>query len=196
MKHAVFLLLLFAVIALCCPAFSESTNSVYIEPGEEWCWDPGSDNTFEGEMNLSGYTGQAVSIIMYSDLTGEINNNEAVFTSLNGKRITIMKQSNTLQCNPDDSPVIQFSGRLKLPEKEHVKKVSLSFRIMSEDGRNLNTVSALISNDTENKVSQSAFYIPFQANTITVSLGAAAIIVWCIAVFLNYKNKKYTKQGE
>ena len=195
MKHAVFLLLILAVISLFCPAFGENTINVHIESGEEWCWDPGSDNTFTGEINFSGYTGQNISIILSSDLSGE-SENEAVFTSLNGKRITIMKQSNTLQCNPDENPVIQFTGRLKLPEKEHVKKLSLSFRFMSGDGQDLNTVSVLISNDIDSQVSQSAFYIPYRAGIITVLLGTAAVIVWCATVFLNYRNNKHSKQGE
>ena len=202
MKRYSFLLILTAVAALCiCPAVSEENPGDWVAAGEGWSWDLGAYNTFEGELDISEFIGQDISVEMSADLSYDPETEQdsmPVFTIVNGKRIVMLKQTNTIRCTPDEeNPILKYSGRIRLPEKEHVSKITFQHRLLNENGEELKTAACRIDDgDSAAKGSGNTFYIRFRTGTITLILGIAAAAVWCTAVIRFVRIRKCRRTGE
>ena len=198
MKRYSFLLILTAVAALCiCPAVSEENPGDWVAAGEGWSWDLGAYNTFEGELDISEFIGQDISVEMSADLSYDPES-MPVFTIVNGKRIVMLKQTNTIRCTPDEeNPILKYSGRIRLPEKQHVSKITFQHRLLNENGEELKTAACRIDDgDSAAKGSGNTFYIRFRTGTITLILGIAAAAVWCTAVIRFVRIRKCRRTGE
>ena len=202
MKRFPFLLFMAVFLALCfSSAISENIEADRISAGEEWSWDPGAYNTFEGSIDLSEYTGRDISVEMSTDLVYDIKTEQSsmpVFTIVNGKRIVMLKQTNTIRCLPDEAnPVLQFSGRIRLPEKQHTSQITFQLCLKDENGEELKTVACRIhdGNDAARSAG-SSFYIRFRTETVTLILTIAAAAVWSIAVIRFLRTRKQKRTGE
>lgn len=202
MKRYPFLLFMAVFLVLCVSfATSENTAADRISAGEEWSWDPGAYNTFEGSIDLYEYTGRDISVEMSTDLVYDTKTEQSsmpVFTIVNGKRIVMLKQTNTIRCLPDEAnPVLRFSGRIRLPEKQHTSQITFQFCLKDENGEELKTVACRI--DDGNDAARSAgssFYIRFRTETVTLILAIAAAAVWSVAVIRFLRIRKQKRTGE
>lgn len=200
-KRSFFLLVATFVSLLCfCAAMSEQKTALTVTAGEDWSWDPGAFDEFTGELDLSDYTGTELTVVMTSDLSYGGNTTDErspLFTVINGRRITMKKQSGTAYFTPEEGKsVLCFSGSVRLPEKEHVRNVTLQFCVADANGTELMRTSGMISlHENGSGRETGAFYIPFDVSLITWCALAAAITVWILALIRSGKyNKK--RMGE
>lgn len=185
------------ILVLCsCNAICEQKTALLITPDEDWSWDPGAYNQFSGELNLSGYAGTALTVVISSDLSysgDPQDKRNPLFTVINGRRITMKKQSDTIQfTSEEENTVMTFSGSIKLPEKEHMRSVTLLLSITDAEGKELTRASGIISlRDNGSGRETGAFYIPFDIRLITLTVLAAAVAVWVLAMV---RSSRYHKK--
>jgi hypothetical protein len=201
MKKVHFLLIFTVVLAVFfCQALCEDQSACRIEAGEEWSWDPSSNNTFDGEIDLSEFTGQEISVVMSSDLSYDSDTPQSdmpVFTRINGKRITVLKQTNTIRCTPDDvQHSVVFSGKLRLPDKQHISRILFTFTLYSNDSEELKTISCQISSNADNGKAGSVFYIRHRIEKITLYLWIPAVCIWVIVMIRHRIRKKQTGENK
>ena len=168
---------------------SEGSASVIV-PEDEWSWSRGAYNTFSGQIDLSDCSAGEVTIRMLTDLTYDEDseqNSKPVFTSVNGKRIVMTKQSNTVLISTDsDHPTMDFTASFRMPEKLHISSVNFVFRVTDKDGNELKTVSERIdSSNNGSDRTESSFYIPVDINLIALILAIAAALVWLAVLIRN-----------
>ncbi|MBR3332801.1 MAG: hypothetical protein IKG23_00760 [Clostridia bacterium] len=194
---AVFLLLICSLNTV----FSEPGQEAVIIPDNEWSWSRGAYNTFSGQIDLSDCTGEELTISISADLPYDTDSEQMsmpVFTSVNGKRIVMTKQSDTVQITPENGDgIISFSASFRLPEKKNVEKASFVFSVKDQNGQELKTVSGFVEAAADQKgKAQNPFYIPVSINTITIILTIAAVLVWIIVIVRRTIGPKTQKTGE
>lgn len=197
MKTKSYLIMIAAVMLSCCclSAQCEGGSEAVIIPGEEWSWSRGAYNSFSGKIGLEDCKGRELTICISTDLPYSDESDEQslpVFTSVNGKRIVMTKQSDMVHFTPDsDNQIMSFTASFRLPEKLHVSSVSVTFRISDTDGKELKTVSGRIDSGEETSgQSETPFYIPADINLITLVLAGAALTVWLAALIRHFRRKK------
>ena len=200
MKYRIFIILVvlcaFLQPAACC---SEQPDRNTITPDSSWTWNPGAINQFSGEYDLSEFQDTQLSIRIESDTPEEDEAEKAlVFTTLNGKRIPVLKQGNTVQFTPDaDNQLFRFTGQIKLPKKHRVHDVHLTLAFYDSNGNELKKTEALISSrDTAGDRSDGTFYISYDPGSITIILSAAAAMIWAIALCRSFIIRKKKRNGE
>lgn len=202
MKKNTCLLILTVFLAVCfCMAAGEDFSPDRISAGEEWSWNPGANNTFDGEIDLSDYSGREITVEMSVDLAYDTETEQdstPVFTVVNGKRINMLKQTNTIRCIPDtEMAVIQYSGRITLPAKQHTDNITFQFSLSDENGEELKTVLCKIADESSEAGSAgNRFYIHFPIQTINLTLGAAALLVWFFNLIRYIRIRKQQRTGE
>lgn len=197
MKQKTILILTLAVLLICCriPVLGETQAETVMVPDEEWSWSRGAYNTFTGRIDLSDCTGRDLTIRISSDLqyeSGEEEQNTPVFTSVNGKRIVMTKQSDTVQISAESvSACMEYSCSVRLPEKQHVNSVTFLIHVAGEDGNVLKTLSGRIES-AENGADQtnSPFYFSLDISRITLILSVTAALVWMLAAARKLWQKK------
>ena len=185
MRIKLYLFLLLSVIFIGCGIYALSENQAETEiiPGDEWSWSRGAYNSFTGQIDLSECTGRVLKIRISADLQYDPETEQEsmpVFTSVNGKRIVMTKQNDTVQYNPEnDGIVMEYSGSFRLPEKQHVSIVPFVIYVTDEDDKLLKTISGRIEsteNGTESDHRQ--FYFSLDINRLTLILSIVAAMVW------------------
>ena len=193
------MILLISLILLIVPEIcrSETTDRDGARPAE-WKWNPGSVNTFTGEIDLSAFSGQKLNIQLLSDLPVEQNSeNESnpVFLIINGKRIPVLKQGDTAVFTPGEGNTsFSYTGQIILPGKHRVRAVLFTLRITDENNQAIRTIhSSVTYQDTASGRSDGSFYIPYDIEKLTVILCLAASVVWtavfCICILNRRKNR-------
>ena len=192
------LIILYAVLCpwTCCSEQSAGNN---IFPDSSWTWNPGAINQFSGEYDLSDLSDTTLNIQMISNMPDEDEADKTlVFIYINGKRIPILKQDNTVQFTPDaDQPIFRFTGQVKLPKKHRVHDIRFTIIFYDGNGKEVKRAdSAFSSHDTSGYRSDGSFYIPFDISGITVILSAVAALIWICALGRSriYRNKN--RNGE
>ena len=188
--------IIFLVCSLCVSLAEEA--DVAITAGEEWSWDPGANNIFDGKINLKDYIGQELIIHISSDLpyqNEEGKNNSPVFMIVNGKRITVMKQTDSVRWIPsEDDPVMKFTARLTMPDEKHVYRIMFQFIVNNEEGNEIAVFNSEIKAGEDGTAGP--FYIPADIGMITSVIFAAAAAVWIAALLANRCFRKKNKTGE
>lgn len=182
-------------------ALAESGTEAAVIPDEEWSWSRGAYNTFTGQIDLSGCDAEEIAVTVSTDLP---YNNETeqqsmpVFTSVNGKRIVMTKQSDTVHVSPENTVgIMDFSGSFRLPEKTNVEKVSFVFSIKDQNGQEIKTITCRVEAADEAKGTKNhPFYIPVSIGLITIILAVAAVIIWTIVFIKTRTVKKSQDTGE
>lgn len=164
---------------------------------EEWSWDPQNVNNFTGTMDLSAYSGTELTlkIIAETDPAYEMNEKtRPVFTIVNGSRVRMIMQSDTLQFTPDaEHPALAFTGSIRMPEEPRVQRMTLTVKALNANGEELKSLSASVGIfDGGGGNSSGAFFIPYKAKNIALILAGAAILIWAAALIRNciLKRKK------
>lgn len=203
MKRKSNLVLILAIIMICrcMSALCEYSAGKEVIPGEEWSWSRGAYNTFSGQLDLEDCTGMEVSVQITTDLPYNEESEQQsmpVFTSVNGKRIVMTKQSDTVHFSPDsDNPAMNYTASFRLPEKQHVGSVCITFRIFDADGKDLKTLSGRIdSGEDGSGRNNNPFYIPADIHMITLIFSAAAVTVWAAVLIRAVRRKQKMRQGE
>lgn len=203
MKIKSYLLLAAALALLCCciTAAGEEPAACSVQTGEEWSWSRGAYNTFSGTIDLSGCSGEELTIVMTTDLVYDEANEQKskpVFTTVNGKRIAMTKQSGTVKVTPDpDSLQMEFTGSLRLPEKGHYSEVAFAFTVSGADGSEQKSVTCRIGSGEDSGAKHSNnFYIPVDISKVTLGLGIAAAAVWMLILALRLAKHKSKRTGE
>lgn len=180
---------------------AESGPDAAIIPDEEWSWSRGAYNTFTGQIDLSGCDAGELSISVSTDLSYNNDTEQQsmpVFTSVNGKRIVMTKQSDTVHISPENvNGVMYFSGSLRLPEKNHVEKITFVFSIKDQNGLEIKTATCRIEAADETKGNNiQPFYIPVSVNLITIILVISAVMIWSVVFIKSHNAKKTHETGE
>lgn len=197
-----FCILTIIIVILLIPITStgEQSTGENISP-VEWKWNPGSINTFSGALELSAYKGSKLNICLYTDLPADEvtgNENNIVFITVNGKRIPVLKQDNTVVFTPDeDNGSFSFIGQVVLPKKKRVHDVHFVLKITDEKGKELKTIQSSVNYlDTASAYTENTFYISFDIDKMTVILAVSAFVIWIAACFRNYYMMKKNGNGE
>lgn len=201
MKNKSLLVPVVLALVLCCcgAALGEEAGQVTLVPGEEWSWSRGAYNTFSGQIGLKEYTGTELTVTVRADLPYAETEEESlpVFTSVNGKRIVMTKQSDTVHFTPEaDCPDMAFSVSFRLPDKQYVNSVPLSFTVRDTGENEQCTIRGRIDSD-ENGSGQpgNPFYIPADIRMITAVIAGAAAGIWIIVILRGIYRKKNRKTG-
>ena len=187
MKTKLYLILIAAVMSLCCccNALGESSTEAVLTRGEDWSWSRGAYNTFSGQIDLSGCPADELTICMTADLPYNEEteqNSPPVFTSVNGKRITVKKQSDTARCTPSaEETAMRFTSTFSLPDKKRAYTIVFTLTVSDEEGQELKTFTALI--DGKKAGTGNMFFITADINRIAVLIGIAAAAIWAAALF-------------
>ena len=198
-----FCMILITAVALACCSISAigETNEPVLIPDEDWSWSRGAYNTFTGQIDLSDCIGSEVTVQLSTSLpynTGTEIQSMPVFTSVNGKRIVMTKQSDSIQIIPDgQNPTMFFSASFRLPEKQHVSTVTVFFHVSDMSGKEIKTVSGCIENHGNSTDNQNnPFYIPVDISVITIAASSAAAAVWIIVAARRiYRKKKKVQEN-
>ena len=200
MKLRIFIVTAVCMLLMCFgAALGEVYTAVQIETDEEWSWDPGNYNLFSGNIQLSSFAGQELTIAMTTDLSyddGEEHN--PLFTVIDGKRIPMRQQSNrTVYIPAEETQSLSFSGSITLPAKEHVKHIVFQFHILDESGNELTLITDEVSvRDNDPASAAGSFYIPCNTGGIAVVAGAAAIVIWAAVLVRSLLIRKKERIGE
>ncbi len=182
----------FMIILLCFVSMAACEQQpVMISVGEEWTWKKGEDNIFSGEIDLSAYTGQEVTVSISSDLpfsSEEEDDSHPVFTIVNGKRIPMLKQNCSFQCIPEtENTVIPFSGKLKMPANKRVGSIVFSFKIEESNGQEMSNMQYTIDNSADKN--GNIYYISADIHLISAIIFLAAAGIW-LAVMIRNRNMR------
>ena len=194
MKIKPIILLAIIIITVSCfiTCHGEAVRAA-VTAGEEWSWEPGAENIFDGIISLKEYAGQELTICMNSDLpyqNEEEQTGSPVFTSVNGKRITMMKQSDTAKFLPsEEMPDMNFSARFTMPSEKRVYSMTLQFALIDESGNTIKTIDTGIKAGQDG-AADGPFYIPADISTITMIICIAAALVWIAAVIVSRRCRK------
>ena len=164
----------------------------------EWNWDPGVVNTFSGSVDVSSLAGQEITLRISADFNTSEDTGDSsgpVFTVINGKRVTVLRQSDTATITPEgNDPAVTFEGSLKMPEKGHLQRIGLTVVLTDGNGKEIRRITETADrNDGSGDTASGVFYIPFNINVLLTAFSCAALIVWG-AVCWKYLAKRKKKQ--
>ena len=196
-------LILTAVLFLICsinPARCENSDMTEIVPAEEWSWARGAYNTFSGKIDLSGCKGDLI-IRISADLPYNSETEKQslpVFTSVNGKRIVMTKQSDSVLFKADaENNSMTFSASFRLPEKQHVSSILFTFIIQDENGTEIKRLTGRIESTEDGEARKdNLFYISADIRMITFVIAALAVLVWIMALIGKVRGNIKRRTGE
>ena len=193
MRFRIIFLIMLTVFIMTCGcwmAMGESTETDSISYGE-WDWDNESVNVFNGSADVSQWSGTELTFVMKAAFEPEsesASETNPKFTHFNGKRLPMLKQSNTFTFTPEDGQTtVAFEGSLQMPEKDHYKKITIDLTVTDPEGKELKKVSETVSTAGGSNTAKrgNIFYIPFEIRTVAIYIFAAAAIVWGLAILRN-----------
>lgn len=191
--------LLILLICCCAGTLGEESEQAALVPGEEWSWSRGAYNNFSGQISLKEYTGTGLTVTVRAEIPYTETEQESlpVFTSVNGKRIVMTKQSDTVHFTPDaDHPDMAFSVSFRLPDKTYVTSVPFVFTVTDDSGKEMCTIRGRIDSDEDGSgQSGNPFYIPADIGMITAVIAGAAAGIWIIVILRGIYRKKNRKTG-
>ena len=188
------------LIAAAGSAFSGEAENDRIVPGE-WDWEPEALNTYSGTIDLKDFSGEDTTLCLqavFEPADPSASDIFPRFTSVDGRRITMLEQSDTIHCTPQEGQTaIRFEGSLKMPEKGHYRNIRIVLSASCQDGARQKQITGDISAGSgETNNTGRVFYIPFRIGTVTIVLSSAALVIWLLAVILNRTYQKKHRMGE
>ena len=193
-KRYIFSMIALVIFCICVTARCDSANKTDALPGEEWSWSRGAFNTFSGTIDLSEYIGKKLTIQIGTEMPFDKTTEQQslpVFTSANGKRILMTKQSNEVAFIPDEKDsLFEYSVSFRFPEKERVTAAEFTFIITDQDGLEIKKLLCRIDNDEAGDgYSKEPFYIPVNIRTVTIVFCILAATIWMIIAVKNIIEK-------
>lgn len=190
MRFRLILLIIMTVVALTCSIASCENAATDFISYDEWDWDNESVNTFTGSIDLSRWSGLELTLEMKAAFEPESTSaydTVPKFTHFNGRRLTMLEQRDNITCIPSaDQETVSFTGSVQMPEKDHFKKISIDLAVVDAEDKELKKISVSVTRDGAGSTQKgSIFYIPFEIRTAAIIIGAAAVLVWFIAISRN-----------
>lgn len=193
-KSYLLLAVTYALLSCCIMAACEESAACFVKTGEEWSWSRGAYNTFSGTLDLTGCSGKELTVIMAAKMDYDLDSETKsvpVFTTVNGKRITMTKQSDTTKITPDpDNPQMEFTGSIRLPEKKRIDTVTFTFIVFGADGVEQKNVSCHVNSGMNSDNNSNTFYISADIGKVTLCFGIAAALVWTFVLLRKMTKKK------
>lgn len=170
-----------------------SIGAAYGEDGlacEEWSWDNESVNVFTGSIDTSPWKDTELKFLLnavFEPASEAAADTAPKFTHFNGKRLTMLQQSNTMAFTTgSDQDSIAFSGSLLMPEKDQFQKITITVTVSDPNGKELKKISLPVSRSgVASSQNSNVFFIPFEIRTVAIIVAAAAALVWSLAVVRN-----------
>ena len=188
--YAAFLLACLLLCVLMPGAGAEESDALRTEA---WKWDPGYVNSFSGELDLSGFAGNEVTLRVTADAEPAPEDGEAlqpVFVIVDGKRIVMLSQKDTAQATAGESP-LAFECSLRMPEEKRLRSLNLQVQAVDGEGKELaRTGKTIYASLLGGRSNGNAFRIPFEIRTVAIWTGAAAAVLWLIALFRGLRKHK------
>ena len=202
MKNKPYIILITVFMMLCCCTLAscEDESQMLLTPGEDWSWSRGAYNTFSGKVRMEGCTGE-ITVCLSVELPYDAETDQQdtpVFTSVNGKRIVMAKQSDTVHITADaDHPELEFSASVRLPDKKRISSVPVTIRISDDEGTEITSVTAMISSGSDvSEKKTDPFYIPVDIGLVTGILAGAAVLVWTAVLIRGLRKREKKHTGE
>ena len=114
MKKAAVLFILCIFFCGICPCSALGLTEAEISSSEEWVWEAGSVNSFQG--NVTADQDYQDAVLTLSVESGLENSGEALFMVVNGKKLKIRKRSSSITEDLSAGEALSFEGGWYLPE--------------------------------------------------------------------------------
>ncbi len=193
LRCAVCLAVLF--IFICCSgAVAEFMSEMHIT---EWTWEESKSAVFEGSVSFDSYDQEKMVLKLSFTATPEATDSgRIVFQTVNGKKLTLRKESDTYVFTPGDQKEFHFIGNWRTPESVFFDKVVVTLRVYSEDEATLlseHRMEVRRENDEQYDPDDGKIRVTADLPGLTRIIGIAAAVIWVAAlarVFLNKKKKR------
>ena len=192
MKQAAVLFILCIFFCGICPCSALGLTEAEISSSEEWVWEAGSVNSFQG--NVTADQDYQDAVLTLSVESGLENSGEALFMVVNGKKLKIRKRSSSITEDLSAGEALSFEGGWYLPEtlEETVSQAEITLRVQDSSGREI-AVSTLKAGTGAEEV-QSGEPAVARMNLLILILFVCAGAVWLLAIgrhlFLRQRSRK------
>ena len=156
---------------------------------DAWDWENETVNSFGGEIDQAGWEGKEITLRLRAEFEPEnesANERTPKFTTVNGKRKTMLEQSDSIVFTPEgDRKSVQFEASLQMPEKGHYQRIALELTASDPDGKELKRIPYEVTAGGTSAQGGRVIYIPFEIRDVAIILAAAAALVWGLAILRN-----------
>ena len=178
--------------------FSSAFAECRIELREkEWTWAETNLATFDGSITFDEVPTEKVILQLSLAASPEAADiGEVVFQSVNGKKLTLRKQSSEYVLSTGDGSAAEFVGSWKTPESVFFTKITVFLRVYSENGEDLLAEKQLTVTRSASEAAEKddgRIRVKEDLDGWTKWIAAAAVLVWILAVIRiigNHKNRK------
>ncbi len=163
----------------------------------DWTWEDSKSAVFEGSVLLDGYEQEKVILKLFLEAFPEATDNgKVVFQAVNGKKLTLRKESDTYVFTVGSQPEFRFTGNWRTPESVFFDKITVTLRVYQEDESTVLSEYKLEvnrENDDNYDPEDGRIRITADIPKITRILLIAASIVWGLAIIRTILNRKGTR---
>jgi len=191
---------LLITVALCMAisAGAEQQPGVTIELSEYgWTWEASRAAGFQGTVRAEGYDGDSLVLKLSVAVTPEDPSaGQIIFQTVNGKMLTIRKQSDTCTVSLGEGREATFIGNWKTPEKIYANKVTVKVQAYAADGTTLlgeKTLEVIRDTATAADVNDGRIRITTDIPMWTTIFAVAAGSIWILAlirILINRRKKR------
>ena len=190
--------IIFLVVAVLCVfiscAAAEFTSEMHVT---EWTWEESKSAVFEGSVIFSGYEEEKMILkLSFTALPEATDSGKIVFQTVNGKKLTLRKESDTYVFTPGDQTEFRFIGNWRTPETVFFDKATVTLSVYSSDESTLLTeykMEVRRENDEQYDPNDGKIRITadLQGWTLRIMIAASAVWVFALArVLVNRKRKR------
>jgi len=121
----------FFLCIFCSYARAEFTSEMHVT---DWTWEESKSAVFEGSVTFDRYEQDKMIMKLSFTATPEATDSgRIVFQTVNGKKLTLRKESDTYVFSPGEQTEFRFIGNWRTPESVFFDKVVVMLRVYSED---------------------------------------------------------------
>ena len=161
----------------------------------EWNWTPGNLSQFEGTIRLPENCPDPAKIkLTIVPTPATEDNGPIVFTHIEGKRLTVKKQSDEYTIHPTKlNGAVHFKGSWTIPEDGYYNSAVITVSLMNEAGEKLEEHSFTFANGQTGAAENGEGLINLRTDRIVLWLAIAAGVIWLAAagrILLNWRQKR------
>ena len=199
MKRCISCCLVFFMICCMSPCAASRQDTATIEINQlEWTWNPLDVATFEGTVHLGeGAPDKLLLKLSFSAFPESGEPGEVVFSSVDGKKLTLRKQKPEYTVSPENRDTLSFVGNWKTPDNAYLTRVEITCSVYDESGAVLIAENKLTESRNESEIlaiDDGRIRLPYNFPLWTRYAAAAAAAVWLLAIFRIIVNKRRKKR--
>ena len=180
------------IVFVCCSgACADFSSEMHVT---EWTWEESKSAVFEGSVFFNGYDHDKMVMKLSFTATPEATDSgRIVFQTINGKKLTLRKESDTYVFTPGDQTEFHFIGNWRTPESVFFDKVVVTLRVYSEDEATLlseHRMEGRRENDEQYDPDDGKIRITADLPGITRIIGIASAAIWTAAIARAFWNRK------